>query len=310
MGKSDGGSGSGEIRYAPYLEAAHGKLLDHEGADEPTISFIDTFNATMCKHEGFTDAVNDKLISSPYRGYEQIDIDDGFFGRTRDDPTVNYHPVNYPGLWDMFGKFMAGVDVHDLWGLTYSDVVQGPEIENAVSAQSALVQDDIDTVVLPKFLGGMRDINSVQSTAFVIGKSIIQTAHVKAINKFSSDLRLRAIDISNAQWIRHLDWNQSVIGVYSEMFKLYYASRMDMDRVNLEYQAKDVMWDINLFENARAFLGAMGGGAATAGQNEPSTAQKAVGGALGGAAAGWQVSGGNPIGAVIGGVLGLAGSFL
>lgn len=307
MGKSSD-SASGEIRYAPYLESVHTALLDHRGSDVPIISFIDAFNASVCKHEGFSDAVNEDFISSPYRGYEQIDVDDGFFGRTVDDPSVNYAPVNYPGLWDMFGKFMGEVDVHDLWGMIYSDVVQGPEIENAVSAQSALLQDEIDTNVMPKFLGGMRDINSVQSTAFVVGKAIIQSAHVKAINKFSTDIRLRAIDISNTQWAKHLDWNTSVVGSYAELFKLYYASKLDVDRANLEYQSKDIMWDINLFENARGILGAMGGNAATTSGNEPSQGSKAVGGAMGGAAAGFMVGG--PIGAVIGGVLGLGGSFL
>jgi len=308
MGSSDSSSDN-TVRFAPYLETAHSKLLDRQGVDENAMSFMEVFNATLCKHEGLTDEVNERFIDSPYRGYEQIDIDEGFFGITRDDPSVTYEMKNYPSHWDMFGKFMAGLDVHDLWGQTYVDVVQGPEIENAVSAQSAMLQDDIDTTIMPKFLAGMRDINSViGATAFVVGKGIIQTTHVKAMNKFSSSLRLHAIDISNVQWSAHLDWNKSVISTFSEMFKLYYASRLDVDKANLEYQAKDIMWDVNLFENARGILGAMSGSAATAGANEPSQGQKALGGAMAGAAAGAQVGG--PWGAVIGGVLGAASSFL
>jgi len=301
-GKSGGGGGDSEqtIRYAPYLEEFHSDILNHDGHDEADSSFIDIFNAT--------------LGGSPYGGYEQIDIDEGFFGMTVADPSITYEIKNFPSLWDMFGKFMAGLDVHDLWGQIYEDVIRGPEIENAVSAQSALLQDEIDTNVMPKFLAGMRDINSVQATTFVIGKAIIQDAHVKAINKFSGGIRLHALDISNDQWANHLKWDESVMRIYSELFKLYYASRLDIDKANLEYQAKDGMWDINLFENARGILSAMAGGAATASQNDPSQSSKAIGGALTGAAiGGYMASGtamGGPVGAVLGGIIGLGMSFL
>ena len=299
MGGSSGGGGGGDsqntVRYAPYLESAHSRILDHGGSDEPVISFIDAFNATVG--------------ASPYGTYGQIDVDEGYFGMRTDEPDLTYEVKNFPSLWDMFGKFMAGLDVHVLWGQVYEDVVQGPEIENAVSAQSALIQYDIDTTVMPKFLAGMRDINSVQATTFIIGKSIIQDAHVKSINKFASQIRLHALSISNEQWSKHLDWNESVIRTFSEMFKLYYSSRLDMDRVNLEYQAKDNMWDINLFDNARGIIGAMAGAAASGGGagNEPSQTQKAIGGAMTGAAAGAALG---PWGAAGGAVLGLALSFL
>jgi len=192
MGSSDSSSDN-TVRFAPYLETAHSKLLDRQGVDENAMSFMEVFNATLCKHEGLTDEVNERFIDSPYRGYEQIDINDSFFGS-------GYTMESYPTHWDMFGKFIAGLDVHDLWAQTYVDVVQGPEIENVISAQSALLQDDIDTTIMPKFLAGMRDINSiVGASAFVAGKGIIQTAHVKAMSKFASDIRIHAIDISNQQ---------------------------------------------------------------------------------------------------------------
>lgn len=291
MGKSP----ETRIEYARYLEEAHGRYLDHGGMDVNVLSF--------------TDAFNDTINTSPYGTYEIIDVDEGYFGVRTDDSELTYEIKNFPSLWDMFGKFMAGVDVHDLWGKIYSDVVQGPEMENAVNAQSALIQDDIDVTIMPKFLAGMRDINSVQATTFVIGKSIIQDAHVKAINKFSSQLKIHALNISNEQWSKHLDWNKSVINTFSEMFKLYYSSKLDIDRVNLEYQSKDNMWNINLFEHVRGIVGALGGGQASGSPNEPSQAQKTVGGAMSGAASGYK-STGTWQGAVVGGVLGAGASYL
>ena len=282
-----GGSSDSRIEYAKYLQDIHYDFLSDRGTRVLVHNLVDIFD--------------DTIGASPYGGYSQIDVDDGYLG-------TGYTVSNFPSLWDMFGKFMAGLDVHDLWGQVYEDVIRGPEIENVVSAQSALIQDDIDTTVMPKFLSGMRDINSVQATSFVMGKAIIQDAHVKSINKFSTQIRMHAIDIANDQWTKHLDWNKSVINTFSEMFKLYYSSRLDMDRVNLEYQAKDNMWDINLFENARAFLGALGGTSAISPINEPSQTQKTIGGAMTGAAAGYQAYG--YVGAAVGGVLGAAASYL
>ena len=74
------------------------------------------------------------------------------------------------------------------------------------------------------------------------------------------------------------------------------------------------MWNINLFENARGIIGAMHGAAASKSGNEPSQLQKSIGGAATGAALGYYVgagtSVGGPWGAVIGGVIGLAASFM
>lgn len=274
------GGGTQIVRYAPYLEAVHEKFL---GSGSPTLDFVQVFNLT--------------LGQSPYAGYEDVDIDEGFFGISVTDPDVTYEIRNFPSLWDMFGKFMAGLDLHDLWGQIYEDVVQGSEINNAVSAHSAMLQDEIDTNVLPRFLAGMRDINSVQATTFVVGKAIIQDAHVKAVNDFGTKLRIQAMNIAQDQWAKHLDWNKNVIVVFSEMMKLYYSARMDIDRNQLEYATKDAMWDINLFENARNILGAMAGGAASVTGNEPSTAQKVLGGAMSGGAAG----------ATVGAAMGMAG---
>ena len=310
-GGKGGSSGDTEttIRYAPYLEEVHKALIDHGGHDEPNISFIDAFNATIdtTPWPAIVDPITGQNRVNPYGSYDPVIVDEGFFGVRTDDPTLLYEIKNFPSLWDMFGKFMGGLDVHDLWAQVYEDVVQGPEIENVITAHSALIQADIDTTVKPKFLAGMRDINSVHSTAFLIGLAIIQDEHVRQLNKFSSAIRLHSINVSVDLWKSHLDWDKAVTSTFNDLFKSYYAVRMDVDRANLEYLAKDEMWNINLFENARGLLGALGGGTATSGQNEPSQLAKSLSGVLGGASAGSAF--GAP-GAVVGGIIGLAASFM
>ncbi len=286
MGSSGGSSGDNTVRYAKYLESAHSALLNHSGSDSPDLSVIDVFNAA--------------LNNSPYEDYVPLYVDDAFFGN-------DYEIKNFPSLWDMYGKFMGGFDVCDLYGEIYENIVHGPEINAAVSAQAALLDDDIEANVLPRFLGGMRDINSVMSSSFIIGKAIVEDARVKSINKFQSDIRLKAVDAAIKVWDKHLDWNKNVVTVYADLFKLYYATKMDVDKTNLEYATKDELWNLHLFDDVRAMLGAMTGSPAAVGKNEPSQTSKAIAGLASGTATGAMI-GGMP-GAIIGGTLGLAMSF-
>jgi hypothetical protein len=278
MGKdSGGGGGDTVVRYAPYLEEAHQKALEYYEED-----FLAARGA------------------SPYGDYVVLPFKDAMVDH-------DYELRDYPSLWDMFGKFMAGLDVHKLWHQTYQNVAYDGEVAAAISAHSEMLRDDIDSTVMARFLSGMRDINSVNASSFVVGKAIIYDAHVKSVSKFATELRMAALKLSGTMWSRHLDWSQAVIQVYQEMMKLYFVAHIDMEKDRLEYQAKDAMWDLNLYEHTRGILGALGGGSPITDQNV-SQAQSAIGGAISGAAAGYMVGGGT--GAVIGGLLGVASSFL
>lgn len=280
MGGGKGGDSGGDtvVRYAPYLEEAHQTALEYY-------------------EEDFLVARG----NSPYGSYVEIPFKEAMVD-------YNYELRDYPSLWDMFGKFMAGLDVHKLWHQTYQNVAYDGEVSAAISAHSEMLRDDIDTTILPRFLSGMRDINAVNSSSFVVGKAIIYDAHVKSVNKFATELRMAALKLSGQMWSRHLDWSQAVIQVYSSMMQLYFAAHSDFEKDRLEYAAKDAMWDLNLYEHTRGILGALGGGSPISDQNV-SDAQRAIGGAIGGAAMGYQLSAGNPTGAAIGGLLGLASSF-
>jgi hypothetical protein len=291
-----GGGGEMTVRYAPYLEKTHRMLT---GVD--VVPPVFTMNQ----------ALNQAFFNSPYATgnvFERITPERGFFGNIAGEPSQFYRIEDFPSLWDMFGKFMGGLDLHMLWGDVYEDVVHGPEVANSIAAHSALLRDEIDSRVLPQFLIGMRDINAVQATTFVIGKSIIYDAHVKSVNEFAGNLRIASLDLSYKIWFKHLDWSASVVGVYNELFKSYYSTKFDNDARQLEYESKHRLWDLGLFEYARAFTGALNGAAATVGRNEPSQLQKSLGGVLSGAAAGASIGG--PYGAAAGAVLGLAGSFM
>lgn len=285
-GSSGGGDTKTEIRYAPYIEAHHQTFLN-----------------------SIASAVASTINNSPFAGYTPIDYLSGFFG-------IGYAISSFPSLYDMYGKFMAGLDVDGLYSQILEDSINNPAIDNLVSAHAQELSDDIIQNATPRLVTGLRDINSVVSSSFVVSKAMLETARTKAISKYDSGLRYAMLPIAGSRWATHLDWNKSVIMTYAEIMKLYFSTAMDLDNHNYAMATKDTLWPFTVLEYQRAALGAMQG-ASNSKQDVAgaSTAQKAIGGALTGAAAGAMIGSyfpgyGTVIGGAIGAVVGGASAFL
>jgi len=277
---SGGGDTKTEIRYAPYVEEKHK-------------SFLNTVQSNR----------NSTINQSPFSNYNAIPLDDAFFG-------ANYIVTSFPALYDMFGKFVAGLDIDALNDQIFNDTVNSTEVSTLVSAESALLQDEIDVKIVPSFEAGLRDINAVNASSYIIGKAnIMGDAKIKSINKFSSELKYRLIPIAHERWKSHLDWNMRVISTYMDVMKLYFASAMDVHSFNTQMEAKNTLWPFTVLEYERAALGALQGattskGNAGGGDGEVSH----LGAAASGAAMGTAI-GGPGWGTAIGAGLGLLGSF-
>ena len=298
MGSSGGGGGDSQttIRYAPYVEAQHSSFLSIVAANRNSI-----------------------IYNSPFAGYNNVEVDSAFFG-------AGYLISSFPSLYDMYGKFMAGLDIDTLWTQLFEDTVNSSQVGSLVAAEAALIDDDIEINSIPRLQTGMRDINAVMGSSFVIGKSIIEDAKVKALSKFSADLKYHLIPVASARWSTHLEWNKGVVGVYAELMKLFFSTKVDVNEVNYSMAAKHKLWPFTVLDFERASLGSLQG--ATNSKTDvagASTASKVIGGALTGAAMGAMVgssfntaastaggvttaasSAGSMYGAGIGAVLGIA----
>lgn len=288
-GSSGGGDSTTTVRYDPIIEGHHHGHLDY------LASFL-------------ADAIN----NSPFVGYtpETTDVamarfEAGIFG-------VGYTLYSFPSLYDMYGKFMAGLDIDALYDQIFEDTVNSSEVSDLVSVEAALYDDDIETNVLPRFLVGMRDINAVQSSSFVIGKSIIEDSRIKSVAKFSAELKYKLIPVVSERWKAHLEWNKNVVMNYAQIIKLYVTARMDLENHYNENMSRLRLWPFTVLQYESSSLGCMQVGSTTntdvAGSS--SKASGAIGSALTGAAAGAMMTPANPfVGGAIGGVLGLASSF-
>ena len=288
MGSSkSSGNTTSTVRYAPYVENHHTAFLDIVAAKRAAV--IDT---------------------SPFAAITPIPLETGFFG-------LGFVLADFPSLYDMYGKFMAGLDIEVLYDQVFEETVSGPQVNALVSAEAALMDDDLVSDVLPRFQVGMRDINSVVSSSYVVGKAMLEDARVKALSKFSGQLKYALIPVATERWSKHLEWNKAVVMTYAEINKLYFSAKMDVDTHNQGVVAKNALWPFTVLEYERAAIGALQGATTTTSSPAGSSqAAKAIAGALGGASMGGMLAGmsggaiGGPAGIVVGGLLGLAGAFI
>ena len=279
MGSGGGGGGvsvtTNTIRYAPYIEVHHSNFL----------------NDTMTWR-------NIVQADNPYNVYTPINVEDGFFG-------VGYVLASFPSLFDMYGKFVAGLDIEALWAELMNSTVDSPQAHNFISAESAMLDDELESQVLPKFMTGMRDLNAVMSSSFVIGKALLYDTKQKMVEKFSAELKWKLVGIAQDKWKAHIAWNAETVNSYAKLFELYFDSKEGISRTNMEFNAKRALWPLDVLDYQRANLGALTGATkstSSASSGKSSKVASVAGGVVGGAALGASVAG--PWGAVAGGVIG------
>ena len=268
-------------RFADYIENHHATFLDIIAEKAHTIMDL-----------------------SPFSNFTDIEVEAGFFGS-------GYVLSSFPSLYDMYGKFMAGLDVEYLFDQAFEGTTDGAIVHGLISEQASELSYDLENDIIPRYEVGMRDINAVMSGTFVIGKAMLETKRMKELSKFSAELRYKMIPVSVERWKTHLDWNKQVTTTYIDILKLYIDTTLATDSHNYEMHAKDSLWPFTVLDYERVALGCLTGATKqtsdVAGASS-TKAGRAIGGAMTGAAAGARV-GGLP-GAAIGGLLGLGSAFL
>lgn len=273
MGSSGGGGSGGgtyTMRYASYIEDRHKVFLN------------DTYTYRRSV-----------ISDNPYNDFTAVPVDAGFFG-------TGYILASFPSLFDLYGKFVAGLDIDALWEELLESSTESPAAANLVRAERALLDDELDTSLLPKFMTGMRDLNATMSSTFIVGKALLLDTKQKTVAKFSAELKWKLVGVAQDRYKAHLAWNMEVVNSYSNLFKTYFAIKEGITRLNYDLEAKDSLWPLTVMDYERANLGALQG--AMKQESGESGKGSFLGGALSGAAAGGMIAG--PWGALGGAVLG------
>lgn len=180
------------------------------------------------------------------------------------------------------------------------------DITADADAFAAILDDQIATVVVPRYNAHLRDICAVQSSAFAIGLAEIYKGRDRDVAKYTSEIKL-------SRKGQYIQGKRDVAHYTIETDRMKIASKHDEEQRNTELDALDAGWKMDVLMKGGQLLGALGGG--THVPDKASKAQSAVAGALAGAAAGAYVGSvvpgvGTAAGAVAGGIIGAGATFL
>ena len=205
------------------------------------------------------------------------------------------------------------------------------DVANLEAQLDSLKDDRLTGSVIPRFEAGMRDINAVVNSAFVIGRSMIESdadaeitrdvaAHgsklrisVKPTDAQVGELNLREseLDLRNREFVAksrqvELDFQRMLTQLVVEAYRLKIVAKKEETDLNNDYTMNDSRWDLEVFQYGANVMASPAGGTAVP-SGKKATTGSVIGGALSGGAAGaaggFMVGG--PVGAAIGGVLGL-----
>ena len=279
------------VRYAPYVEEYHQSLLlQSKYWLEDLIPKLSSDNP---------DATHD--IDTPYDNYEGLDVNQTVFG-------TGYLIENFPSLYDMFGKFMGGFDIEIPWGRIFGRIVTREEADRAVAEEMKQADDQMIKGEMAEYQTGMRSINAVVSSSFIMGKAVMERQRIFALARLSLEKKAELLSMVGTEFSSSLNWAKKIVTGYSELMQDYYLGKMDLDGANYDSSEKKSLWPFYIFDFYRANIGAMG--KAKVSKYMPSRERSDVSKALMVAsytAQGAQIGGqiGGPYGAVIGGVIGL-----
>jgi len=267
------------IRYAHYIEGYHELFLQQS--------------------KWFGDGL---VGHSPYGNAPEFNFNDALY-------SAGFSISSFPSLYDMFGKFMAGVNVESLWAQVLDSTQHDGIIDKMSKSHRDQLTEDLVDNVLPRFKAGMRDLNSVMTSSFVMGQALLEKKLLSKNGDFDAELRYKLLPGAMNLFAKHLDWNRDVVQAHITVMKMAVGTEMTAAEFNLDRNVKNAMWPFSILEQERANLGALQGArtATAGGGHEVSRGAKVLGGVASGAAMGSEISPGygTVIGGVIGGIAGL-----
>jgi hypothetical protein len=246
MGGKGGGSSESTVRWAPYVEAAHIELIENYQNYRTWALIPDPVKGL------YNWDYSGGLISSPFRDYVPLDLETAFFGAGLDISSLT-------PLFDVYDQLITAMDLNASFNAIFADTVNGTVIDDLVSAQATKLSDDLEQVAYPRFECGLRDINSVISTSFVMGKAVMEQGRTKALAAYDAELRYRLYPLVIERWKATIDWTRLSFEQYVNTLKFYITVQEEFEKHTMEVRAKNSLWVFTILEYERGCAAALAG---------------------------------------------------
>jgi hypothetical protein len=240
---------------------------------------------------------------------------------------------------DDLAELIAHIDVIDweeIFPMIYAKAVElvdayiNPDdyVTARAAAHAALLDTDLAAKVYPKFEAGMRDINAIMTSAFVIGRANIAIDRNDKYDRFVADMELQIIKDRNNMinqavsemirlFLQRVEFQRALAALQVDFYRIKIAAKADEATENKSIAAEAAKWGMSKYQYTANMIAALNGGTLSVPQSEGSKTARVMGSALSGASAGAMIGAavlgqdsGGGIGAALGGLLGGIGSML
>ena len=220
------------VRYAEYLETAHKSIL-----------------ATLAIYTNDTaSALN------PFTSFNPWDVDQLFF----DPANIGDAAGNHPRLFDLFEQRVRNLDLHGMY-LQVLDRFKTDAIEPIVAATEDSLLDRFDSVIDPRFKAGMRDMNSVMSSQYTVGRALLLRDITRQITTLRAQLTTSALELSSRLWEVEVQHTMQVPTMYSAMISQFIDYRTALETHTYTMTSKATLWPFTILGQAANIISAMAG---------------------------------------------------
>jgi len=192
------------------------------------------------------------------------------------------------------------------------------------AAHANFLDNEITTKVYPRFEAGMRDINAVMTSAFTIGRAIIELDRNDKVDKFQADMEFQAeqkradlIQAATSEMIRmylqKVEFGRVIAAMWIDELRLKIAANQDYLTETKAIAGDLGRWPLEAYKYGANMLAGIGGGTTGSVPVDGNKTARVIGSGLSGAAAGAMVGGaiggneGAGWGSIIGGLAGILG---
>lgn len=225
-----------------------------------------------------------------------------------------------------------------------AELLTTDEIDESVNQYSEQLQADIEEKVIPQFEAGMRDINAVMSSSFLIGEALIYAEKDRNVAKYRADLLLsqwsdrnkalvniahqltemdmkvlsgdlQFAEMAGKFWIQGVEYKRLITDKIIDVLRMKIVAKKEESDEQLRRYVEYEKWPIALSQYFGSMLGSAGGGHAVpegTGGGGGSSISSVLGGVMAGASVGalFNSETGGAWGSIAGGVLGGVASLL
>lgn len=305
MGSSGGGNGAGGGgATAPlWLQTIHMHWLSFTGS------------STLSK--SMADCLNDAFATNPYAGLAAF------------DPDVSLAAIDTAvgELETLIDAMNYHTDFDDVYtnAAAIVDTVIAPEthITALVDAQSTDLMTEYTNKLLPAFNAGYRDLGSIMTSAFSLGRAKILSDVADKVSKFRAELAMQTdmkrsdmINQATSEMLRlfvqKIEFTRTWAALVADTKRIRVAAKADQYTEDKLIDVSGARWNLEAWQYGANLLAASSGGTVTPGKAEGNQMARIIGGGLSGASAGALIGsrvgeGNSGYGALLGGIAGLIG---